>query len=223
MRRNKSVIIGAICGLCCMVCVGMYVYQVDEQAAAVRSEALARYGGDQVEVCVARRDIAAGETLDDSSVEMKMWVAALLPEGAITTRSEVVGKQAGSGILEGEVISSRRLGSSTAALEVPDGLAAVSVPARDVQAVGGALAAGMRADVYATGPSSTTKLVSQALILATSVSDAGISSSSSGVSWVTLAVQPAAVEELVSAAQNLELYFVLPTSAGEAQEKEVAQ
>ena len=223
MRRNKSVIIGVICGLCCMVCIGMYVHQVDEQAAAARTEALARYGGDQVEVCVARRDIAAGETLDESSVETKMWVAALLPEGAVTTRADAVGKQAGASILKGEVISTKRLGLATAALEVPAGLTAVSVPARDVQAVGGALAAGMRADVYAIGSSSTSKLVSQALIVATSTSEAGVSSSSSSVSWVTLAVQPSAVEELVSAAQNLELYFVLPTSSEDTQEKEAAQ
>lgn len=210
MKRNKPLVVGLICGLCCMVCVGIYVAQVDQQAAAARTEALARYGGDQVEVCVARRDISAGEVLDEASVETKMWVAALLPEGALTSRSEAVGKQVGSSILKGEVISSKRFEASASSIDVPDGLEAVSVPAREVQAVGGALAPGMKADVYAVGSTSTTKLVSNALIVATSASETGLTSGSS-VAWVTLAVAPSAVEELVSAAQNLELYFVLPT------------
>lgn len=213
MRRSKSLVVGAICGLCCMVCVGLYVAQVDEQAAAVRAEALARYGGDQIEVCVARRDIAAGETLDEASVETKMWVAALLPEGAVTSLSDVAGRQVGSSIIKGEVLSDKRFEATASALEVPDGLTAVSVPARDVQAVGGALAAGMRADVYAIGPSSTSKLATKALIVDTSAAEKGLASSGSSVSWVTLAVPPSIVEELVSAAQNLELYFVLPTSS----------
>ena len=42
-------------------------------------------------------------------------------------------------------------GSADAALDVPAGLSAVSVPARGVQAVGGALRPGMRVDLYAVG------------------------------------------------------------------------
>ncbi len=211
MKRNRSLIIGVICGLCCMICVAFYVMSVDERVETANAEALERYGGDQIEVCVATRDIAAGEVLDESCLETKTWVATLIPEDAITTTADAVGKQVGSSILKGEVISSKRFGTSIASLEIPEGLAAISVPARDVQAVGGALAAGMKADVYAIGSSSTVKLVSQALIVATSVSESGSSSSSN--SWITLAVPPSVVEELVSAAENLELYFVLP--AGE--------
>ena len=33
------------------------------------------------------------------------------------------------------------------------------------------------------------------------------------MSWVTLAVSPSAVEELIAAAENLELYFALPHSS----------
>ena len=61
MKRKRSILIGLACGVLCAVCVAAYVMQVDEQASAVRAEALARYGGEQIEVCVAKRDIAAGE------------------------------------------------------------------------------------------------------------------------------------------------------------------
>ena len=89
-------------------------------------------------------------------------------------------------------------------------MAAISVPARPVQAVGGSVEPGMEVDVYATGPVSTTKLVGGALILATSAA----SESGATAEWVTLAVEPERVQEVVAAAQNLELYFALPALGG---------
>ncbi len=213
MKRNRSLVIGLLCGLCCMVCVGLYTSSVEASAQAASAESLERYGGDQIEVCVAKRDIAAGEVIDESCVETKTWIAALVPEGAVASSEEAVGQQVGSSIFKGEVVTSRRFDEATTPIDVPDGMTAVSVPAKDVQAVGGALATGMRADVYAIGSTSTVKLATQALIVATSVGD----SSSSSISWVTLAVPPSSVEELVSAAQNLELYFVLPASSDAAE------
>lgn len=64
--------------------------------------------------------------------------------------------------------------------------------------------------MYATGPVSTTKLVGGALILATSAA----SESGATAEWVTLAVEPERVQEVVAAAQNLELYFALPALGG---------
>ena len=99
---------------------------------------------------------------------------------------------------------------SDAELAVPAGMAAISVPARPVQAVGGSVEPGMEVDVYATGPVSTTKLVGGALVLATSA----VSESGATAEWVTLAVEPERVQEVVAAAQNLELYFALPALGG---------
>ena len=87
MKLSKSAIVGLACGLLCAACVGLYVAQVDEGLARARSEDLARYGGEQVEVCVARRDLAAGETVTESDIEMKSWVASLLPQPCFRARS----------------------------------------------------------------------------------------------------------------------------------------
>lgn len=220
MKRKRSVVIGLVCGALCALCVGAYVMEVDERASAVRAEALARYGGEQIEVCVAKRDIAAGETLSDSAVETKMWVAALLPEGAITDRDDAVGKTVGTSVLKGEVLLSRRFDARTSAIDVPQGYTAVSVPAREVQAIGGALAAGMKTDVYAIGASSAERILTQATVLATSASDAGTGASAASITWVTLAVAPQKVQEVIAAAENLDLYFVLPA---EAVSKDVAK
>ena len=197
MKLSKSAIVGLACGLLCAACVGLYVAQVDEGLARARSEDLARYGGEQVEVCVARRDLAAGETVTESDIEMKSWVASLLPEGAVTDKSEAVGRQLAS--------------ADDAAFDVPEGFSAVSVPARGVQAVGGALRPGMRVDLYAVGSASTTQVLSGALVLESSAMDSGAGVvSSSNEAWVTLAVEPQKVQELVTAVSNLDLYFALP-------------
>ncbi|WP_418865759.1 Flp pilus assembly protein CpaB [Senegalimassilia anaerobia] len=204
MRRNKTAAAGAICGVLCALCVLGYTQSVRGEAERARADVLARYGGDQVEVCVAKRDIAAGETVDSGAVETRLWVADLLPPEAVRQTSEVVGSKASSTVLSGEVLSARRFGAASAAIDVPDGKVAISVPAKDVQAVGGAVSAGSSVDVYATGSAATQALAQGVSVLATSAGtdDRQASGSASKVTWVTLAVDPNQVEELVSAAQK---------------------
>lgn len=209
MRRTKSWIIGIACGALCAVCVLVYLQDASAQVDAVRAEALERFGGEQVEVCVAKRDIAAGEVVDASSFEKRMWVTALLPDDPLTQDSDVLGKQVTSTVLKGEVLTSRRFEESSSSIDVPGELTAVSVPARDVQTVGGALRPGMFIDVYATGSAGTTLIVHSVLVLATNASSSSKSGADS-VSWVTLALNPANVQEIVSVAQGSELYFTLP-------------
>ena len=211
MKRGKTTAFGILCGAVCAVCVLAYLQGVRGEADEARAEALARYGGEQVEVCVAKRDITAGQAVDAGSVETRMWVADLLPSEAIRDAGNVVGRKASSTILAGEVLSERRFLDAGSPLDVPDGLTAVSVPAKDVQAVGGAVVAGARADVYATGGTSTEVVASNVLVLATSASGQG-DRSGEKVSWVTLALEPESVQEVVAAAQKTELYFTLPGS-----------
>ena len=207
-RFDRSTVIAAICGLVCAICLVAYMMQVQGQATAASKEMLEKYGGDQVEVCVATRDISGGETVKDSDLETRMWVANMLPDNAITKRSEVVGKQLGSSVIKGEVFSSNRFISLASSLDVPDDKVAVSVPIDDTAAVGGSINTNQRVDVYATGSTSTTRIGKSVQILETSNSD---KSNSAETKWVTLAVDKDKVQEVVSAAQNLQLYIVLPS------------
>ncbi len=93
MKRSRTTIIGIACGLACAACVFAYAQGVRGEADAARAEALARYGGEQLEVCVAKRDIAAGESVDASAVETRLWVADLLPAEAFRSSDDVVGKK----------------------------------------------------------------------------------------------------------------------------------
>lgn len=207
MRQGKTVIVALVCGLICAACVVAYTQSVRGEVDEARAEALAQYGGEQVEVCVAKRDLAAGETLDASSVETRLWVADLLPAEAIRSLDDVAGQTVSSTIVEGEVLSARKLGEVGSDLDVPDGLTAVSVPAKSVQVVGGAVSAGSKVDMYATGGTSTDLLAQDVLVLATS---AGTSSKEGDVTWITIAIDPESVQEVVAATQKTELYFTLP-------------
>ena len=215
MKRSRTTIVGIACGLACAACVFVYMQGVRGEADAARAEALARYGGEQLEVCVAKRDIAAGETVDAGAVQTRMWVADLLPAEAFRSADDVVGKKASSTILAGEVLSGQRFRDAGSRLDVPGGLTALSVPAKDVQAVGGAIAAGSQVDIYATGGTSTDVLASDVLVLATSAGSR--ESSDAKVSWITVAVKAESVQEIVAAAQKTELYFTLPASGSEGE------
>lgn len=203
--------IGSIaCGLLCVACVMMYVHALNEEAEKARVEAMDRYGGEQVSVVVATRDIYPGEYLDSNNTITQTWLRDLLPEKALTQLSDAEGKQLSSLVIKGEVLSEKRFSDKSHSLEVPEGLVALSVPAKDVQTVGGALQSGNTVDVFATGVS-TVCLGEDVLVLATNASNDEMTSGES-ISWVTLAVKQEQAQEYITAAQSMELYFVLPSS-----------
>lgn len=209
MRQRRMTIIAVACGVLCAVCIGAYLASVKGAANAERAEVLARFGGEQVEVCVATRDIAAGERLDSSSVEDRLWVADLLPEGAIRQSGDATGRIATTSILKGEVVSEKRFEVERGVLDVPAGKEAVSVPAKAVQAAGGAIRPGMSVDVYSSGDSTTALLAEKVVVIDTSVKGSG-SLLSSDAGWITLAVEPDRVQEIIAAASKTSLYFVVP-------------
>lgn len=209
MRRKTMTAASIACGLACALFVGLYLYGVRGSVDEARAEALERYGGEQIEVVVAKRDIYAGETVEESALETKMWVADLLPSDAIVDVADAQGRVASSTILAGEALSEKRFAGETRRLEVPEGMIAVSVPAKDVQAVGGAISSGCKVDMYATGGAATDVLAAGVLVLATSAGS-GDEDSGESISWITIAVSPEEAQGIVAAAQKTELYFTLP-------------
>lgn len=219
MKQSHMTAACVACGAACAICVAAFLASVQGEADAARAEALARYGGEQVEVCVATRDISAGERIDLSAIELRMWVADLLPDEPVRDSASILGKTATSSIVKGEVISEKRFENERDSLDVPEGKAAVSVPAKAVRAVGGAIRPNMSVDVYSSGGSTTSILARDVLVLDTSVGEKG-SLVSSDTGWITLAVDPERVEEIVAASNKTDLYFVLP---GQRVEEAAAQ
>lgn len=132
-----------------------------------------------------------------------------MPSGCLTSFDDVKGAQAASLIISGEAISQRRFDSAGSGIDVPQGCVALSVPAEDVQAVGGVLSTGDVVDVYATG-SQTACIGKQIMVLATNVEHS--SGTKAKVSWVTLAVPVEQSQEFVTASQSMDIYFALPAS-----------
>lgn len=219
MKVSRKTIAGIACGLLAAVCMLVYASGVRAEALGSREAAIAHYGGDVVEVCVAVRSMGAGETISESDVVMREWLVDLLPADAATDASDVVGQTVVLPLVENEPVSMDKIGKPGSAVPVPDGLCAVTVPSEDVLAVGGALEGGSLVDVYAAGGSGVRLLGEGILVLETSTSGAastqgtalfGNASGRGSVSWVTLAVTPESVEELIAASQAERLHFVLP-------------
>lgn len=212
MRRRAHLAIGAVCGVMCVAGILSYAADLRADIEQERSEALARYGGEQVEIVVATDDIAVGDMLDSTNSEKRLWLSELVPDGAVSDLADVSALPATSPIYAGEVVVEQRFDEhESVALQVPDGKCAVSVPAKSVSAVGGSLAPGSRVDVYSASGTSTDLLASRVLVLSTSSTSQEESERKSDVTWVVLAVDPEMVEELIAASQKSELYFSLPS------------
>lgn len=200
-------IAGLISGLACALAVFAFTTQVQAQADSERAAALERFGGEQVEACVATRDIAPGELITSANVTTKIWVADLLPDRPVPP-DQAIGMQATSSIVAGEVLCEARFDQNAEQIDVPDGLVAVCLPADDVNAVGGAVEPGMKVDIYLAGVTSTQPLANGVLVLATSAGAA--SGQGKKISWVSVAVPADQVQEFVAAANQGNLYFTIP-------------
>lgn len=221
--NRKRLIISVACGVGAALLMTWYASDVRAQATSLRQETLTEYGGEQVEVFVATRDIVVGETLNAANVSAQFWLADLLPAGALTEESEVYGKTLAVPLLENEPVIAAKLGDLATPVSVPDSLCAVSIPTEDVCAVGGAISAGSEVNVYAVGGNEVALLGQSVLVLETSNGSRafgaeaqnpsglfGSVTSRSELSWVTLAVAPERVQEYLAASRDDWLYLVLP-------------
>ncbi len=206
--QRKQIFIALLTGLIAMAGMFGYTASVSNAAANERSQALAKYGGERLEVVVAARAVAAGSEITAADLEVVEWLADLMPAGSYATDvEEVAGQVAQVDIAENEVVLLSRVGDTSSRITVPDGLEAVSVSSEDVLAVGGAITAGSLVDVYVEADGAIAQLGSNLLVLETSASS---SDSSDSIAWVTLAVTPDSVVDLIAASSDGTLHFVLP-------------
>ena len=203
MKRKATAVLAVACGLVCAVSVYAYMRSVQADALAARNDALAKYGGDSVEACVATSDIMPGEELGPANTAMRPWLVQLLPSDAVLSAGDVRGERAGSLIVAGEVVSTRRLEGDTQGVHVPMGLQAISVDLGAAQAIAELIKPASIVDVYASGPNSTTLIAHNTLV-------AAVEPTASGARRVTLAVAPEHVQETIAAAQQSSIYLAMP-------------
>jgi pilus assembly protein CpaB len=208
VMEHKGLVIGSIaCGLVCACAVAVHTHTIQAEAAAARDAAMARYGGEQVEVCVAKHDIAPGERISDTNTTIRSWIAEMLPRDPIRSIDDIRDTSPSETILSGEVLSRHRFSSTHRTIDIPSGHRAVGVSVDEARCAASVLEAGQSIDIYATGSSGTSRIADHVLVLSLEKE-----SSSSRHIRVVLAVKPENVEQIIAASSNVDLHFTLPST-----------
>lgn len=216
-KQRKQALIAGACGIIAALCVFAYTATIQSEASMARASAIRSYGGERAEVLVANKTIPIGGTIDESNTSVQEWLVDFLPQGqAAQSYEELQGLVAQTEIRANEPVLLERVGDGSSRITVPDGLAAASVASDDVLAVGGAIRAGSVVDVYVEASSGEiTMLGEHILVLETSTLE---DSKEKQISWVTLAVRPSSVSDLLAAASKGTIHFVLPGNSAANQE-----
>lgn len=203
MKKRWSVILSLGFGIACAFSVGQFLDHVENQANMARAEAMERYGGEQVQVIVATSDIAPGDEVTASNTAARMWLVEMVPDQAVYERSQIAGRKATTEIKSGEVLNLSRFKEEEHDESVPKGMCGVGVEVQDSQTASSALDKGSKVDVYAVTQDKVRRICVSAPVISSE-------SSSGHAYWVTLAVRPSQVQEVLSASKNSSLYLVLP-------------
>lgn len=208
-KQRKQALVAGACGIIAALCVFAYTATIQSEASMARASAIRSYGGERAEVLVANKTIPIGGTIDESNTSVQEWLVDFLPQGqAARNYEELQGLVAQTEIRVNEPVLLERVGDGSSRITVPDGLAAASVASDDVLAVGVAIRAGSVVDVYVEASSGEiTMLGEHILVLETSTLE---DSKEKQISWVTLAVKPSSVSDLIAAASKGTIHFVLP-------------
>ena len=202
MKRSVRLAISVVTGIAAAVVALAYASSVRQEAQAAQQEALARYGGELVAVCVASRDIEPGDMIDEGNVVVEEWVTSLLPPEAMTSLGDVAGP-------ERAVLSPVYFETQSGSLEIPADKVAVCVASDPQHAVGGSLARGDTVDVYVSDAEIADRLLSARVLDTSALAQGG-----GDLSWVTLAVDPERVSEVLAAMSAGQITLVAPGRDG---------
>lgn len=215
-KQRKQTLIAVLCGVIAVLCVFAYTATIKSEASMARAAAIQKYGGERTKALIATTSIPIGATIDETNASAQEWLVDLLPQGqAAQDYDQVRGMVAQVEIRKNEPILLEKIGDGSSRITVPDGLAAVSVSSDDVLAVGGAIRAGSVVDVYVETSGGEIKLIGEhILVLETNTPG---KTDNEKISWVTLAVKPTSVSELIAASAKGTIHFVLPGSSAARQ------
>lgn len=197
-----------------------YANEIRAEADKVRSDAIARYGGEVVELAVATRSLDAGSTVEMGDVVMREWLADLAPEGAITGLDDSVGRVLTEPVAKGAPLTELNFRDSTRAIDVPDGHVAVTIPASDKLGMSSEVESGSKVIAYKVGESETKVCADEVVVLSSPVASASAIGASQPM---TIAVLPENVNEVLSASSSGTLRLVLPAQDVASGAKEEAK
>lgn len=207
MSLKFRIVLATACAALAVLACSSYADGVREDAERVRSEAIARYGGEVVSLVVASGPLEAGDVVASSDVIVRDWLADLAPEGAVTSLGDVVGATVTVPAAKGAPLTSLNFRDATEERDVPSGHVALTVPVTDKLGVSREVAVGSTVVAYETYDGGARLLASNLEVLSAPGRTATTAGSSSPM---TLAVLPADVSSVLAASTSGDLRLVLP-------------
>ena len=173
----------------------LYASSVQAEAQKAQQDALARYGGEVVSVCVATRDIEPGDVVDESCIAMEEWLASLcFPRARRRRWTTCWGKPsspASRNHLQAPPISRRT--------RTPSRFLRARSPC-PFQAIPSTQSEGLWCETRLSMSMYRGTLIADRLVRARVLDTSSLATNGGGdISWVTLAVDPASVKELLAA------------------------
>jgi Flp pilus assembly protein CpaB len=111
--------------------------------------------GESAQLVVAAKDVPAGAPLVATDVRLAAWPVGLVPDGAVRTLNDVIGKPLAGSVSAGEPLTAARLLNTSISSALGPGQVAVSVTLRDANQTA-ILQAGARIDLYVAQTEATT-------------------------------------------------------------------
>lgn len=210
--KRKPLLLALLLAVLAGGCAFLFFQNARQSADAAHQQLLSKYGGEQVAICMARRNLEPGETVRARDVEVKHTLASLVPEGCFTTPDDIIDKTITACVVKGEAFVKRRFVADDTAMRVPLGFVAISVPLRSSSVALDLVKPGARVNVYATGEQSSVLLAQRVLVLASASANQKSESAGALASWVVVAVPQSKAQEFVSASKKTQLTVVLPSS-----------
>jgi len=212
MNRSRLFMIGGL-ALALGLLVSYPVYNRLRTSGGINNEP----GAD---IVVAVNDLQVGAKLEDRDIRLARFPQSVIPPGAFTKRTQVIGRGVVLPVSKGEFILPNKLaaanaGSGLPAL-IPPGMRAVSVRVNDVVSVAGFVQPGSRVDVLATGNQggggdrqTTTVLENVAVIAVGKNLERNPSGDTQSAPVITLLVSPDDGQRLTLASQEGRIQLAL--------------
>ena len=203
--RFRIVLSAAFAVLGVVACLA-YADSVRQEAERVRSDAIARFGGEVAHLVVANQPIEVGELITDRNVQLRDWVADLAPQGAIATLDDAIGREVSVPVAAGAVLTELNFRDESVVSEVPAGHVAVSVPVTEKLGIARGVTRGARVSAYAVSQDVPQLIATDVEVLSELATSVGVIATQQ----ITIAVLPDDVPAVLGASASGDLRLVIP-------------
>ncbi len=203
--RFRIVLSAAFAVLGVVACLA-YADSVRQEAERVRSDAIARFGGEVAHLVVANQPIEVGELITDRNVQLRDWVADLAPQGAIATLDDAIGREVSVPVAAGAVLTELNFRDESVVSEVPAGHVAVSVPVTEKLGIARGVTRGARVSAYAVSQDAPQLIATDVEVLSELATSVGVIATQQ----ITIAVLPDDVPAVLGASASGDLRLVIP-------------